>query len=157
MWKDCISIEGLGKGDVERLCCHKWFRVCTSINLHCHRRSIGRWYIEESNHLHSRRLQIAYTAATVNPTKGITYSEARSLMAAKSSPGGFVVATVTNPGSFMATITHPTGNGYCRDRILRDRSSTFTLFRLRIFLVFSYPFTPLLWAVVHVYVHNIVY
>ena len=41
-------------------------------------------------------------------------------MAAKSSPGGFVVATVTNPGSFMATITHPTGNGYCRDRILRD-------------------------------------
>ena len=21
----------------------------------------------------------------------------------------------------MATITHPTGNGYCRDRILRDR------------------------------------
>ena len=44
-------------------------------------------------------------------------------MAAKSSPGGFVVATVTNPGSFMATITHPTGNGYCRDRILRDRST----------------------------------
>ena len=42
-------------------------------------------------------------------------------MAAKSSPGGFVVATVTNPGSFMATITHPTGNGYCWDRILRDR------------------------------------
>ena len=39
-------------------------------------------------------------------------------MAARSSPGGFVVATVTNPGSFMATITHPTGNGYCRDRIL---------------------------------------
>ena len=77
--------------------------------------------VEESNHLHSRQLQIAYTAATVNPTKGITYSEARSLMAAKSSPGGFVVATVTNPGSFMATITHPTGNGYCRDRILRDR------------------------------------
>ena len=37
-------------------------------------------------------------------------------MAARSSPGGFVVATVTNPGSFMATITHPTGNGYCRDR-----------------------------------------
>ena len=58
----------------------------------------------------------------VNPTEGITYSEAtlRSLMAARSSPGGFVVATVTNPGSFMATITHPTGNGYCRDRILRD-------------------------------------
>ena len=43
-------------------------------------------------------------------------------MAARSSPGRFVVATVTNPGSFMATITHPTGNGYCRDRILRDRS-----------------------------------
>ena len=41
-------------------------------------------------------------------------------MASRSSPGGFVVATVTNPGSFMATITHPTGNGYCRDRILRD-------------------------------------
>ena len=31
------------------------------------------------------------------------------------------MATVSNPGSFMATITHPTGNGYCRDRILRDR------------------------------------
>ena len=45
-------------------------------------------------------------------------------MAARSSPGGFVVATVTNPGSFMATITHPTGNGYCRDRILRDRPAT---------------------------------
>ena len=30
------------------------------------------------------------------------------------------MATVTNPGSFMATITHPTGNGYCRDWILRD-------------------------------------
>ena len=45
-------------------------------------------------------------------------------MAAKSSPGGFVVATVTNPGSFMATITHPTGNGYCRDRILRDRTGS---------------------------------
>ena len=43
-------------------------------------------------------------------------------MAARSSPGGFVVATVTNPGSFMATITHPTGNGYCRDRILRDNT-----------------------------------
>ena len=63
--------------------------------------------------------------AAVNPTEGITYSEAslRSLMAARTSPGGFVVATVTNPGSFMATITHPIGNGYCRDRILRDRSS----------------------------------
>ena len=24
----------------------------------------------------------------------------------------------------MATITHPTGNGYCRDRILRDRPAT---------------------------------
>ena len=45
-------------------------------------------------------------------------------MAARSSPGGFVVATITNPGSFMATITHPTGNGYCRDRILRDRPAT---------------------------------
>ena len=33
------------------------------------------------------------------------------------------MATVTNPGSFMATITHPTGNGYCRDRILRDRTT----------------------------------
>ena len=48
-------------------------------------------------------------------------------MAARSSPGGFVVVTVTNPGSFMATITHPTGNGYCRDRILRDRSCYFPL------------------------------
>ena len=44
-------------------------------------------------------------------------------MAARSSPGGFVVATVTNPGSFMATITHPTGNGYYRDRILRDTTT----------------------------------
>ena len=48
-------------------------------------------------------------------------------MAARSSPGGFVVATVTNPGSFMATITHPTGNGYCRDRILRDIPSYNTI------------------------------
>ena len=23
MWKDCINIEGPGRGDVERLCCHK--------------------------------------------------------------------------------------------------------------------------------------
>ena len=30
------------------------------------------------------------------------------------------MATITNPGLFMATLTHPTGNGYCRDRILRD-------------------------------------
>ena len=45
-------------------------------------------------------------------------------MAAKSSPGGFVVATVTNPGSFTATITHPTGKGYWRDRILRDRTGS---------------------------------
>ena len=55
MWKYFIAIEGpgvcgkislayrrSGEGDVESLCCHKWFRVCTSINLHCHRRSIGR-------------------------------------------------------------------------------------------------------------------
>ena len=64
-------------------------------------------------------------SSTVNSTEGITYSEAslRSLMAAKSSPGGFAVATITNPGSFMATITHPTGNGYCRDRILRDKAT----------------------------------
>ena len=34
------------------------------------------------------------------------------------------MATVANPGSFMATITHPTGYGYCRDRILRDRHAT---------------------------------
>ena len=34
------------------------------------------------------------------------------------------MATVTDPGSFMATITHPTGNGYCRDRILRDRTGS---------------------------------
>ena len=34
------------------------------------------------------------------------------------------MATVTHPGSFMATITHPTGNGYCRDRILRDRPAS---------------------------------
>ena len=32
--------------------------------------------------------------------------------------------SITNPGSFMATITHPTGNGYCRDRILRDRTGS---------------------------------
>ena len=41
-------------------------------------------------------------AISVNPTEGITL---RSLMAARSSPGGFVVATVTNLGSFMAPIT----------------------------------------------------
>ena len=50
----------------------------------------------------------------MNPTKGITYSEARSLIAAKSSSGGFVVATVTNPGSFMATIN----NASYRERLL---------------------------------------
>ena len=27
----------------------------------------------------------------------------------------------------MATITHPTGNGYCRDRVLRDMTDS-TLF-----------------------------
>ena len=48
-------------------------------------------------------------------------------MAARSSLGGFVVATVTNPGSFMVTIMHPTGNGYCRDRILCDRPLRFTV------------------------------
>ena len=60
-------------------------------------------------------------------------------MAAKSSPGGFVVATVTNPGSFMATITHPTGNGYCRDRILRDSFSSAMVFgsKMRTLVVFQ--------------------
>ena len=57
-------------------------------------------------------------------------------MAAKSSPGGFVVATVTNPGSFMATITHPTGNGYCRDRILRDSPTN---------IAKEFPSTIILW------------
>ena len=52
-------------------------------------------------------------------------------MAAKSSPGGFVVATVTNPGSFMATITHPTGNGYCLDKILRDRPDYQTILAVK--------------------------
>ena len=52
-------------------------------------------------------------------------------MAAKSSPGGFVVATVTNPGSFMATTTHPTGNGYCWDRILRIQSYSAFMNRLQ--------------------------
>ena len=67
MWKDFVAINGS----------------------ECVRASIGRCMVEESNHLHSRRLQIAYTAAAVNHTEGITYSEAslRSLMAAKSSPG----------------------------------------------------------------------
>ena len=63
-------------------------------------------------------------------------------MAVKSSPGGFVVATVTNPGSFMATITHPTGNGYCRDRILRDRregSLKWLLTSLDVFHLHSSP------------------
>ena len=57
-------------------------------------------------------------------------------MAARSSPGGFVVATVTNPGSFMATITHPTGNGYCRDRILRDSPTN---------IAKEFPSTIILW------------
>ena len=57
-------------------------------------------------------------------------------MAAKSSPGGFVVATVTNPGSFMATITHPTGNGYCWDRILRDSPTN---------IAKEFPSTIILW------------
>ena len=94
---------------MERLCCYKWFRVCTSVNLHCHRRSIGRWQKRGIICTHADSKSPIHTAATVNPTEGITYSEARSLMAAKTSPGGFVVATVINPGSFMATITHPTG------------------------------------------------
>ena len=47
-------------------------------------------------------------------------------MAARSNPGGFVVATVTNPGSFMATITHPTGNGYCHGSRLQVAGSKST-------------------------------
>ena len=35
-----------------------------------------------------RREQSSALTPTPNPTKGITYSEARSLMAARSSPGG---------------------------------------------------------------------
>ena len=60
-------------------------------------------------------------------------------MAAKSSPGGFVVATVTNPGSFMATITHPTGNGYCRDRILRD-TPTYRYVRINLWSCPTVPY-----------------
>ena len=59
-------------------------------------------------------------------------------MTARSSPGGFVVAIVTNPGSFMATIMHPTGNGYCRDRILRDTRTTYRSFEVKILQQF-YP------------------
>ena len=76
MWKDFVAING--SECVRAL-------ICIAID-----DPLGGGRREQS-----RRLQIAYTAATVNPTKGITYSEARSLMAAKSSPGGFVVATVT--------------------------------------------------------------
>ena len=73
MWKDFVAING--SECVRAL-------ICIAID------DPGHWeVVEESNHLHSRRLQIAYTAATVNSTKGITYSEARSLMATKSSPG----------------------------------------------------------------------
>ena len=43
-------------------------------------------------------------------------------MAAKSNPGGLVAAIITCPGSFIATITHPTRNGYSQDKILRDRA-----------------------------------
>ena len=108
MWKDFVAING-----------SECVRALTCIAIDD---PLGGGRREELSHSH--RLQIAYTAATVNPTEGITYSEAslRSFMAARSNPGGFVVSTVTNPGSFMATITHPTGNGYCRDRILRDSS-----------------------------------
>ena len=42
-------------------------------------------------------------------------------MAAKTNPGGLVVAIITCPGLSIATITHPTGNGYSQDKILRDR------------------------------------
>ena len=31
----------------------------------------------------------------------------------------------------MATITHPTGNGYCRDRILRDRPDYQTILAVK--------------------------
>ena len=86
MWKDCISIEGLGRGDVERLCCHKWFRVCTSINLHAIDDPLGGGR-REIICTHADSKSPIHTAATVNPTEGITYREARSLMAAKSSPG----------------------------------------------------------------------
>ena len=41
-------------------------------------------------------------------------------MAAKTNPGGLVVAIITCPGLSIATITHPTGNGYSQDKILRD-------------------------------------
>ena len=86
MWKDCISIEGLGRGmwkDFVAINGSECVRalICIAID------DIHWEVVEESNHLHSRRLQIAYKVATVNPTKGITYSEARSLMAARSSPG----------------------------------------------------------------------
>ena len=46
------------------------------------------------------------------------------------------MATVTNPGSFMATITHPTGNGYCRDWILRDSPTN---------IAKEFPSTIILW------------
>ena len=107
MWKDFVAING--SECVRALIC-----IAMDDPLGGGRRAIICTHADSKSPIH--------TAATVNPTEGITYSEARSLMAAKSSPGGFVVATVTNPGSFMATITHPTGNGYCRDRILRDSS-----------------------------------
>ena len=32
----------------------------------------------------------------------------------------------------MATITHPTGNGYCRDRILRNRTNKMAGIVLRV-------------------------
>ena len=51
-----------------------------------------------------------------------TVTNPGSFMATITHPPGSFMATITHPpGSFMATITHPTGNGYCRDRILRDR------------------------------------
>ena len=98
MWKDFVTING--SECVRAL-------ICIAID-----DPLGGGRREQSSALTPtpNRLYV-HTAATVNPTEGITCSEARSLMAAKSSLGGFVVATVTNPGSFMATITHPTGNG----------------------------------------------
>ena len=104
MWKDFVAINGSE--------CVRALTICIAIDDPL---GGGRSRREELSALTPTPNRLYIGSVAVNPTEGITYSEAslRSLMAARSTPGGFIV---TNPGSFMATITHPTGIariGYC--------------------------------------------
>ena len=94
MWKDCISIEGLGMGMwKDFVAMHKGSECARALICIAIDDPLGGGRREQSSALTPTRSKSQ--RQLVNPTKGITYSEARSHMAAKSSPGGFVVATVT--------------------------------------------------------------